>query len=297
MSPRAAGIAFVLLAAVLWSTGGVGIKVVHAGVGVASGLSIGGWRCLFALPLLLAVTGPQALVRDGPRALRSPAVWGAAVSYALCVVTFAMATRLTTAATAILLQYTGPIYAALLSGPMLGERLRTGDKIAIGGTLVGMVAFTLDDLSADDRLGMALALISGVGFGALPVLLRRELLRPGAVAEASRIAIVLGNAIGVLCTLPFMVSNAPSDAASFGVLAALGTCQIAAAYLAYAAGLRRLRAVEASLLATAEPILNPVWVLAVTGEHPGAWALVGGLIIVVAVAVQQAWPVPQPATR
>lgn len=286
---RAAGIAFTLVAALLWSLGGLGIKLVDA-----SPLSIAGWRCAFALPVFVVAIGPAVVARTGGRALRSRYVWGAAVAYAVTLVSFVVATRLTTAANAIVLQYTGPIYVALLSGPVLGERIARKDVLALAGVVVGLVVFSLQDLSAAGRLGIAAALLSGVAFAALPLFLRLELLRGEATPGSSVMAILLGNALGAAACLPAMVGTPPADAPSWAIVAGLGLFQIGAAYLCYGAGVRRLRAVETSVVTTVEPVLNPVWVALGTGERPGPFAIVGGLVIVGSVALQGAWPARRP---
>lgn len=284
MSERSRGIALVLLAALLWSTGGLGIKLAEGGP-----MALGGVRSLFALPVLIWAFR-TSFHGSGP-ILRRPGVWGAAFAYAVCVVTFAAATRLTTAANAIALQYTGPVYVALLSGPLLGERPRAADFVALVGCLFGMLLFSREDLEASGSAGIALALVSGVAFGALPLLLRREI-ASGAPPEAQVFAILLGNVIAVVGTLPFIVSAPPVGLQSWVSLALLGTFQIGFAYLAYARGLRHLRAVEASVVQTVEPVLNPVWVWLGMGEVPGPWAVAGGLVVVASVLARSVWPAP-----
>lgn len=278
MSDRTRGIALVLGAALLWSLAGLGIKLVTAGP-----LAIGGIRSLFALPIL--VFAFRKSLPTAAAALRMPDIWAAAVSYAVCVLTFAAATRLTTAANAIVLQYTGPAYVALLSGPLLGERLRRSDWIALIGCAIGLLVFAGDGIEAHGPLGIGFGLVSGAAFGSLPVFLRRAQ-RAGAPAEASVLAILVGNVIAVIVTLPFVLTAPPTDAVSWVSLALLGVFQIGVAYLLYAAGLRHLRAVEASLSTTIEPVLNPMWVALGTGEVPGPYAVFGGLIIIASITAQ-----------
>jgi DME family drug/metabolite transporter len=284
---RVRGLLLTLGAALLWSFGGLGIKVIDAG-----DVAIAGWRSFFAIPVLLVVLGPGRIVAGAPAALRSPRVWGAALAYALTLISFVTATRLTTAATAIALQYTGPIYVALLSGPLLGEKMRPVDWLALAGCLGGMLLFTQEELSPDDHAGIALALFSGVCFGALPLLLRLEFrAHPGMEAPLSPVlAILLGNVLTVLLTAWPMLSEPPRDGLSWAVAAALGVFQIGAAYLLYTAGVRRLRAVEAALVTTVEPVLNPVWVAMGTGEIPGFFTVLGGIVIVLSVSAQGILP-------
>jgi drug/metabolite transporter (DMT)-like permease len=270
--------------------GGLGIKLVDAG-----GLAIGGYRSLFALPVLLWAMGPRALAQDGPRALARPYVWGAAVSYAVCVVTFAAANKLTFAANAILLQYTAPVHVALLSWPLLREPVRKADWLAIVGCLFGMGLFFRDGVSAGgaSTLGNLLALVSSFGFAGLPLLLRLELAslaREGGAFEtrapSPMLALLLGNLLAVLATSPWMLADAPQSAQGWGVVAALGVFQIGLAYVCYGHAVRHLSAVETTLFATVEPLLNPVWVLLGTGERPTPAALLGGLVILGSVTAQ-----------
>lgn len=295
------GILLVLAAAVAWSLGGLGIKLITPGGsadGVAAGLCIGGWRSVFALPVLLVAIGPSITRANASSSLRSGWVWGAAISYAVTVVSFAMATRLTTAATAILLQYTGPVYVATLSGPLLGERPAKKDLLAVAGGLLGLALFSFEDLGLNGRLGMGLALLSGLGFGLLPLMLRRQIQERSGASDAGdpspRVALLLGNLIAALGTLPWVIGHAPTDPTSWAVLFGLGTVQIACAYLFYAAGLRRLRAVEAALLCVIEPVLNPLWVALVTGEIPGLLTIIGGAVLLGTVVVRAAIPDKKP---
>jgi drug/metabolite transporter (DMT)-like permease len=291
LSERSRGIVYVLLAALAWSTGGLGIKVVHA-----APLAIAGLRSLFALAVLaLAVARLQARapVALAPL-LRRPRVWAAAGCYALMVVSFVVATRTTTAASAIFLQYTGPVYVALLSWPLLRERLRPRDGLAVAGCLAGMVLLFHDGFAGGGRSGDLWALVSSLGFAGLPLALRMEQralvhegrLDPATAAVSPLVAMGLGNVLAVLVTAPWIVRGAPTDARSWLVLAALGFVQIGVAYLLYAAGVRRLRAIEVTLVATLEPVLNPWGVVLGYGERPGAWALAGGAVIVATVTWQ-----------
>jgi hypothetical protein len=119
---RAIGFLLVVFAALTWSTAGIGIKVLWA-----DALSVAGYRSLFALPVVIAFAAATADRPALTAAMKRPLVWAAALSYALTVTVFVAATKLTTAANAILLQYTAPIHVALLSYPLLGERLRRSD--------------------------------------------------------------------------------------------------------------------------------------------------------------------------
>lgn len=298
-SERRTGAVLVVLAATLWSTGGVGVKVA-----VAEPMVIAGLRSVFALGFMAAVLA-IGLRKGGAgfaivtALLRRPLVWAAAASYALMVVCFVLAVRRTTAANAIFIQYTGPVYVAMLGGPLLGERVTRRDFFAIAACLVGMALTFGGEIGGGRAAGNVLAIVSSFGFAGLPLLLRldqRRLLAATDDAAATRVAghaplvaMALGNAIAAVVALPAMLAHPVSgDTATrtWLVLAALGFFQIGLPYVLYGIAVRRLRALESSLLATVEPVLAPVWVVLATGETPTALALAGGAMIVLSVAAQ-----------
>ncbi len=288
---RRAGAALVLAAAALWSTGGVGVKVA-----VAEPLVVAGLRSAFALAFMavvLAVNARRAGVSGGDLSVlvRRPLVWSAAASYALMVVLFVLAARRTTAANAILLQYAGPIYVALLSGPLLGERVGRRDMMLVVACAFGMVLTFGGELGAGRTAGNVLAVVSGFGFAGLPLLLRMDQRRlpPEIASFAPLLAMGLGNAIAALVALPAVLAHPPAGetaARTWLVIAALGTLQIGLPYVFYGLAVQRLRALESSLLATIEPVLAPIWVVLATGERPSPLALLGGAVIVLSVAAQ-----------
>jgi drug/metabolite transporter (DMT)-like permease len=297
---HAAGLALIVSAALLWSSGGLGIKLVHA-----HPLAIAGYRGFFAVPvMLLALWFASRAAQPGGRrsgaanvraALGRPSTWYVAVTYAVVVVLFVAATRLTTAANAILLQYTSPVHIALLSPLLLRERVAWWDWVAIGvaGCGVALLFYSGDGAAGGAALGNVLALVSGVAFGLLGLLLRRERLeavRRGEVnadvAESpvgALVAVALGNALAALSVSPWMVLHGPADPTSVAVLLGLGIVQIGLSYVLFVAGTARVTAIEAGLASTIEPVLNPLWVAVGYGELPSLGAVAGGALIVVAV--------------
>ena len=278
----------VVAAAVLWSTGGVGVKVADAEPLVVAGL-----RSAFALVFMLGVIAVRLRGRLGVVAtlLRRPLVWAAAASYALMVVMFVLSARRTTAANAIFIQYTGPVYVALLSGPLLGEKPSRRDVFAIAFCVLGMALTFGGELGGGRAVGNALAVLSSFGFAGLPLLLRVDQQRIDAAlaADAPLVAMSLGNAVAAAVAVPAMIAHPPSgpaQAQTFGVLVLLGVFQIGLPYVLYGMAVRRLRALDSSLIATIEPVLSPIWVLIATGERPTVLAAAGGATIVSAVVVQ-----------
>jgi len=277
----------VLLAAVLWSSGGLGVKSVEA-----SALSLAGYRSLFAIPVLVLAASLEARrkqISPWPM-LRRKYVWMAAVSYAVMVTSFVASAKLTTAANAILLQYTGPIYVALLSWPLLRERVRVIDWVATAGCVLGMVLFFLDKVSAEGRLGNLFAIASSFGFAGVPLLMRLEQRAQGAswpgLAASPFVAMALGNAVSVLFCAREMIAHPLATPSAWLIVLGLGAVQIGAAYWLYGSAVGRMPALRSTLLATIEPILSPVWVALFRGELPTRWAVAGGSVILFSVTAQ-----------
>lgn len=259
-------------AALLWSSGGLGIKFL---AGDLSALAITGWRSLFALPLLFVAGG---MLRGGGAVLRRPVVIGTAIAYASTLTLFVTATTLTTAANAILLQYTAPFWV-LLWGLFRGEeRPRRREVLLALGCFAGLGLFFVDRVSATGLRGILFAIVSGVAMGAMTVGLR-AIGREG-VGTTAFVAVLLGNVVCTVVCLPAMVASAPRIAPlQWGVLAGLGLFQIALPYILFSVGVREVPALRATILAMIEPLLNPLWVAIGTGEIPGIGTSVGGGII------------------
>jgi drug/metabolite transporter (DMT)-like permease len=214
-----------------------------------------------------------------PKFTWRPAQLGAALAYAATVTFYVMANDRTTAANAIFLQYTGPIYVALLSPWVLGERIRRSDWLCIVIALAGIALFFRDQFSPRGLSGIFCALGSGLAYGIMIVLLRKE--RDASPASA----LLLGNLLTAVCGLPFAFGH-PLPAAQAGMIVVLGVVQLGIPYLLFSIAIRRVTALEAVLLPMLEPILNPIWVALAHGEWPGPWSLVGGALVLGAVVMR-----------
>lgn|GEM_PF-16589 len=275
------GLIYVLLAAVFWSLAGIGIGAVHA-----PALAITGWRALFASPVFLLVLGARLRGLSGEKRARlvlNPWVLLGALSYLGTVVCFVVANKLVGSANAILLQYTAPVFVALLSFPLLRERPRIIDGLAAVGCFIGMTFFFSGELSSDGFLGNGIAIVSGVFFAFLALFLRKAALSvEGDERTAGLLALTttaLGNALTVFVALPAVISAGMLPLQEMLVLLGLGVVQIGLAYVLYSEGVVHLRAVVACVLVALEPILNPVWVALLTGEIPSRSSLLGGALI------------------
>ncbi len=264
--PPVRGLLCILGAALLWSTGGLGIKSVPE-----PALVVAFYRSAIAAVVLLVLLRPR-----GWRV--TPAFMVATVSYALSLTTFVMATKMTTAANAIFLQYSGVVWVLLLSPVVLKEPLRARDLTAVILALGGMALFFVGRIEAGSLTGNLIAVLSGVFFAALTLALRAS---RGSDAEA---AVVWGNVVAVTLLLPFVASDLTVPLRSAVVLGLLGVFQIGVAYALFVTGLATVTATRASLTGMVEPVANPVWVFLFLGELPSPWALAGGGIVLAAIA-------------
>jgi len=265
--------------AVLFSTGGAAIKAAALTPWQVASFRSG----VAALVLLLVV--PEA--RKGWSWRVAPV--GAA--YAATMILFVLATRLTTAANAIFLQSTAPLYLLLLGPWLLREPIRRSDLIYMLAIAAGMTCFAFGAGRAmatapDPRTGNACALASGL-FWALALTGLRWLSR-GQGDRAGMAAVTAGNLIAFLAVLPLALPVASCGWAGAAVIGYLGVFQIGLAYWLLTRAMRQVTAFEATTILLLEPALNPVWVWLIHGERPGAWPLAGGAVILSATLVN-AW--------
>ena len=272
------GLLAVLGSAVLWSTGGLLIKAVHL-----DALGVTMWRSLFAAAaiMLLTRTLPPLPWRAGRLQ------WALAISYALMLVFFVSATKLTTAANAIFLQYTAPLFVLVFGRFLLEERPSSVDLACVAVAFAGMGLFFVGRLETDDLWGNVCAVTSGIAFAIFLTLLRRPECGPRTRPQA----MTLGNLLLVASLLGVNLARGEGSAfspgaADLGGLLFLGVLQIGLAYVLFGFGIARVQALEASLVGMLEPVLNPAWVFIFLGERPGWWAVAGGTVIVAAVAVR-----------
>lgn len=262
---------FVLVAALLWSTGGLFIKWTSL-----SGLELSGFRSLFALITVALITRREGF------GLNNVTV-AAALLYAVLVILFVMATKETTAANAIFLQYTAPVYLLILEPLVYKEKFRVRDLVTVVVCVGGMALFFVGQLRPQDVAGNVMALASGFCFALYFLLLRHPRVR--LVNRAS--SVIYGNLLVVLVAAPWAVAAlsrvTPHDLFS---VTYLGVVQLGISYALFTVGMTRgVRSVDAGIICYIEPVLNPVWVFLVLGEQPSRWALLGGAIIITAVVI------------
>lgn len=254
-----------LLAALCWSLGGLLIKAIDW-----PPLAVAGGRGILAAIFLMLTNGRL-------RFTWSPVQLFAAAAYAGCTVSFVLATKFTTAANAIVLQYTAPIWIAIAAVWFLGERTARRDWIIIAIVFVGMALFFADGLELTGLLGNGFGILSGICFAAMTIALRRQ--KDGSPVES----IILGNLLAFVIGAPFMFGVPLPSPVGLGALAALGIIQLGCSYWLYARAIRHVTALGAVLIPICEPILNPVWVFLAQGERPTKWATIGAIIVLGAV--------------
>ena len=285
MHPRRKGILYIAAAALLWSTGGIGIKAV-----AEPALKVTFYRSLFAAVALMLFLGRGVWAR---RRWTSPwAFAGAVICYAACLTSFVVATKWTTAANAIFLQYAGVVWVLLLSPVMLREPMRARDAIAVAVALGGMALFFVGRFESRGMAGNAMALLSSVFFAFLILSLRRE-------HGAAQAAVTWGNVVCAAAMLPFVRNDLALTPRSFAILAFLGVFQVATAYFLFVRGLAQVTATQASLTGMLEPVANPIWVFLFLGERPSLYAAAGGAVVLAAIgwhtmAAEPATELPAP---
>jgi drug/metabolite transporter (DMT)-like permease len=199
--------------------------------------------------------------------------FGAAVAYSLSMILFVTATKLTTAANAVLLQYTQPLYVILFGPLILGEKNTAIDYVTVAGVFGGMVLFMIDGIQGGNTFGNILAAVSGVTFGFTTLLLRKQ--KDGHPSDS----FVLAGLITTVAMCPFYFTSPAPSLQSWGWLLALGIFQIGIPSVLYSVGIVRVTAVSAVLITMLEPLMNPVWVFLFRREAPSVSTLLGGVVI------------------
>jgi drug/metabolite transporter (DMT)-like permease len=258
-------IALLLLTALLWSTSGLFVKLLHW-----HPLSIFSARGIVASVVFLI------WLRRVPLRI-TPFLAAGAAGYMGAQFLFILSTRLTTAANAIFLQYTAPIYVLIFGVWFLRERPRRIDWITMIAIFAGMLLFFGQDLTLDDLYGNLAGILGGVALAIMIVSTRAQ--KDSHPAQIFLIGSCLGGLIGLPSVLQETWSLA--DAA---IIVYLGIVQTGLAAVLYSIAIRHVPALESNLILMLEPVLNPLWVFLVVGESPAPLALVGGAVVLGAIA-------------
>lgn len=257
-----------LMCAALWSIAGIFIKLIPWNSFVISAL-----RSLFAGLTVLAY-----IKIKGYRIILSRRTLIPGLLLGLVYIAFVAANKLTTAANAIVLQFTDPIFIVIFSAVFFGQRFKKRDFIAVICTFVGIAMFFLDQLDGGHLLGNFVAIFAGACLGGMFMTMGN------AETQERFSAMLIGQAVAFLFGLPFIITTKPEiSALPVLYIIILGVLQLGIPYILYGRASEYCPPLACSLLGAVEPLLNPLWVLIFDGEKPGVFALIGGVIVIVSV--------------
>lgn len=263
MSQQQKGLLCVFGAALLYSIGGLCIKLIPW-----NGMAINGTRTAIAL----VVIGAYLYFTKHPPRVNRWVLVGALCVFG-CNALFTMANKLTTAANTIVLQFTAPIFVIIFTVLFFRKRPSRLDLAACGVVFGGILFFFLDSLSMGGGLGNGLALLSGVAYAG--VFLLNEMPDGDAISS-----VFWGDVISAVTGLPFLLGETDFTFVPVTAVLVLGVFQVAVAYILLSEGLKTTPAVTASLVSGIEPVLNPILVALFYGETMGAMALVGAAVVI-----------------
>ena len=261
-------IAITCFVALMWSLAGFNIKMIEW-----SPYAIAAGRSLVAVILL----APMVLRKGFQKIDRY--VIGGAICYAAFNYCFITSTTLTSSAIAIMMQYTAPIYVALLSWLFLRERVGWADIISVGFVFLGMIFFFLDSNSGGSLKGNIVSIFNGITFAGISIFLRLQ--KDGNPA----LSMYLGNVISAVAGLPIMWNAGMPDTISLLFLLLAGLL-VAVSYTLYAKASTGLSALETVLIPIIDPVMTPVWVFLFLDERPGALTIVGAAVILVSFTIR-----------
>jgi drug/metabolite transporter (DMT)-like permease len=271
---RRNGLLLVLAAAVMWSTGGLIVRL----LGSLDSWTVVFWRSAFAAAFLIAFMG----LRDGRgtfdlfRRMGLPGLV-VALCFAVASVALIVALNLTSVANALVIMSSAPLVAALLAWAAIGERPGVSAFVAIFATMAGVAIMVSQSWGAGTVAGDMVALLIAFGYGIAVVTMRRH------PEIRMTPAVFTGTVIAALAVLPFAAPMSAS-ASQFALLFVFGAAQLGLGLAIFVTGARMAPAADVALIAMVEPILGPFWVWLVIGEAPNAAGLVGGAIVISALA-------------
>lgn len=268
LSEHSKGVLAVVVTALLWSSGGLLIKLISL-----TSMQLSFFRCSIAAAVFAVIFRKKVLKVNRLAILN-------AVFYATVLTLFVIATKTTTAANAIFLQSTAPIYVLIFEPIINKTRLERINIITIAVCFIGMILFFTGELSPGHFEGNLVALLAGVAFAAFFLGMRKN------DKQYQQSAIFYGNIIVAIICIPFILELESVSFTDLWMVSFLGVFQIAAAYALFTYGIKRILAVEASIISMLEPVLNPVWVFLGYGEVPTTFAIIGGLIIISAISLR-----------
>ena len=269
------GTAQMLACSLLWSMAGIMFKYIP-------------WNGVVIASLRAAIAGAVVLAFIRVRGMElsvSAKTIPTGIAKGLTCLLFVVANKMTTAANAIVLQYTAPVFLLLFSALIYGRRFSRADVTAVGLTLAGISLFFLGQFDAGRMIGNLIAVAAGASMGVMYMLM-------GEVTESERLSSVLiGEAFTFLVGVPFLFLYPPAvTAVPAAFIVILGIFQLGIPYILYSLAAGKCSPLACCLLGALEPLLNPLWVLIFYGEKPGVFALIGGAVVIATVTVWSMLP-------
>lgn len=270
MDKKNKAIVQMLTCAALWSIAGIFIKLIPW-----NAFAISSIRSLVAgITLLVFIKYNHYRIIFNKHTLVSGLFMG------LTYTSFVLANKLTTAANAIVLQFTAPLFIVVLSAVLFKKKIRRSDMIAVLCTMVGIAMFFLDKLEGGYLAGNFVAILAGAFMACMYMSMG------SAQGEERFSAILVGQIVAFLIGLPtVLTSHLTIDAAPILCIVILGVFQLGIPYILYAKASEYCPPLACCLLGAVEPLLNPVWVFLFDGEKPGLYALIGAVIVVASVTI------------
>jgi len=268
LSEHQKGILFVLIAGLLWSSGGLFIKLISL-----PAMQLAFFRCSIAAITFGIIFRKKILLVNKLALVNS-------LFYAGILITFVIATKTTTAANAIFLQSTAPIYVLIFEPIFNKTKYERINIITVAVCMVGMLLFFVGKIEPGHLEGNIIALFSGVAFASFFLGMKKN------DPKFQTSSIFYGNILVAIISIPFLFTLETLTTSDLWMVTFLGVFQIAIAYAFFSAGLKRIYVVEASIISMIEPVLNPVWVFIGYGEVPSITAIIGGLIILGSVIIR-----------
>jgi len=270
-NPRKGAIIALLLTAILWSTGGLAFRLLS----ISNGLAISGYRSFFAALFFIAVFKKLPKMENTR--------WFKIGILAHCGATtlFVIANTMTTAANAVILQYTAPIFVCIYLFFITKKPLPRRDIIAAVLIFSGICVFLVDSVTLQANptmtFGNIVAVTSGASFGLQAVLLR--------LTAVPRNVFIFGSGLNLILALPFIFQNPVTSLFDLGILIYLGTIQVGFAYLLLSFAVPKVTPLELILIPALEPILSPVWVFIFDGQTPSLLSIFGGIFIIATIII------------
>jgi len=279
LNSRKKGLILISLTAFLWSTSGFFIKYMTIGA-----FQISFWRSLIAALTIYSI----CLFRRSKITFRFDAVsLLAAISYAGILILFVLATKMTTAANAIFLQFTAPVYLVIMEPLVMKTRFDKRNIAAILICICGMFMFFYGKLEAGNLYGNFIAICSGICFAVFSLLLKykREIQKSSDTLGL----VVAGNLLVSLISFTVIFPDINVNTNQLLILLYMGAIQIGVSYMIFNIGIKYVSATESMIIATLEAVFNPIWVYIGLGESPGIYSVIGGAIIITAVLWRSFW--------